>query len=175
MKKAPRRVFCALLALCTVFALWGCGAKTADDVPTDATAADTTAETTTAKRNAYTPRETTTREPDSRFDVDLTSMNSTMVYAAVSDMVAHPEKYTGQSVKIQGVFRVFPGDGRDYYACLISDALACCQQGVEFILKDGVYPDDDPPVDSTVVVGGTFDAYEENGYTYCQLLDASVY
>ena len=175
-----KRLLCHALTLCLALTLFGCAKDAKPDGNAPELSTDETAtvadETTTAMRNAYTPRETTTREPDSRFDIDLTSMNGTMVYAAVSDMVTNPEKYKGQTVKVQGVFKVFPGDGRDYYACLVSDALACCQQGIEFILKDGaVYPDDYPPVDTVVTVGGSFDAYEENGYTYCQLLDASVY
>ena len=109
----------------------------------------------------------------SRVSVDLTKMNSTMVYSEVSNMVNTPENYEGRTVRMQGSFAVYEGDGRNYYACIISDATACCQQGIEFVLAgENEYPKDYPAVGSEITVTGIFDTYKEGEQTYCQLIDA---
>ena len=75
-----------------------------------------------------------------------------------------------------GTFAVYEGDGRNYYACLIADATACCSQGIEFLWKgDHPYPADYPEPGTEITVTGTFDTYYEGEYTYCQLIDAEVF
>jgi hypothetical protein len=55
------------------------------------------------------------------------------------------------------------------------DATACCSQGIEFELTDDyVYPDDYPEDGGDICVVGTFDTYEEDGFTYCVLRDARL-
>ena len=114
--------------------------------------------------------------PDADQDmVDLTTMNSTMIYAEVNNMVTTPEQYEGKTVKMRGTFAIYPGDNRNYYACLIADATACCSQGIEFVLKGNYsYPDDYPDLGSNITVTGTFDTYMEGDTKYCQLIDASM-
>ena len=108
-----------------------------------------------------------------RIDVDLTSMNSTMVYSQVYDMMTSPDDYLGKTVKMTGTFNFGKGDGRYYFACIIKDATACCAQGIEFVLKDPKrFPDEYPAVDQEITVVGIFDTYYEGEYRYCQLSDA---
>lgn len=108
-------------------------------------------------------------------DVDLTKLSSTMVYSEVYDMTNTPENYLGKTVRMSGAFSVYEGDSRNYYACIIADAAACCEQGIEFILTDGhAYPDDYPEPGEIVTVSGVFDTYEEDGFYYCQLIDAKM-
>lgn len=109
------------------------------------------------------------------YDVDLTILNGTMVYAQVYDIISHPENYNGKSIRMHGPFAYFIGDttGKEYFAVLINDATACCAQGIEFVLAgDYHYPDDYPEINDEITVSGICDVYEENGFTYCQLLDA---
>ncbi len=47
------------------------------------------------------------------------------------------------------------------------DALACCQQGVEFVLTDGDYPEEGTPI--TVV--GRYETYTTPYYDYFHLVD----
>ena len=65
-----------------------------------------------------------------------------------------------------------------YHYCFISDAAACCQQGLEFTWDDGSHELDEFPTDgSEIVVTGVFEIYKDNEddvYTYCQLADASL-
>lgn len=110
-------------------------------------------------------------------DVDLTALSRTMVYSEVYNMMDTPGVYMGKTIKMNGTFAVYedPNTGKLYYACMISDATACCTQGIEFVLDgDYNYPDDYPEVGSNITVLGTFDTYEENGYMYCQLIEAKM-
>ena len=108
-------------------------------------------------------------------DVDLTLLSSTMVYSEVSQMLYSPDEYMGKTVKMSGAFAIYEGDTRNYYACIISDATACCANGIEFDWAgDHTYPEDYPELGSEITVTGTFDMYEEDGYMYIQLSDAAV-
>ena len=110
-------------------------------------------------------------------EVDLTNLNSNMVYSTVYSMVNSPEEYKGKTVKAQGTFDVFtdPESGNMFYACVIADATACCSQGIEFSPPaDMKYPDDFPKLDSIITVSGVFDTYEEDGYKYCTLRDSVI-
>ena len=113
---------------------------------------------------------------DEKYDVDLTKLNATMVYTKVSDMVSNPENYVGKRVKMDGTFAVAETEARNYYACLIADATACCSQGIEFVTdKPFNYPADYPPKGTEIVVTGIFDTYYEGTNQYFQLINASVY
>ena len=102
-------------------------------------------------------------------------MNSTMVYAEVNNMVSTPDDYIGKTVKMSGNFAVSETEERNYYACLIADATACCSQGIEFELANaGKYPDDYPEIGSLITVTGIFDIYYEGEQMYCQLIDAKL-
>lgn len=110
-------------------------------------------------------------------DVDLTTLSSTMVYSEVFNMMTVPEDYIGKKVKMTGSFAIYEDEetGQIYYACIISDATACCSQGIEFALKgDYAYPDDYPELESEITVIGEFETYEEDGTTYCRLKDAKL-
>ena len=110
-------------------------------------------------------------------ELDLTSMNSTMVYSEVYNMMNTPDDYIGKSVKATGSFSVFTDikTGKYYYSCVIADATACCQQGLEFVLaEERKYPDEFPTQGRQITVAGVFDTYEEDGNTYCCLNDAEL-
>ena len=110
-------------------------------------------------------------------DVDLTGMSSTMVYSEVFNMVSAPEDYIGKKIRMSGMFNVYRDAESDryYFACLILDATACCAQGIEFELAgEKRYPEDYPEKGEMITVAGTFDTYEENGYTYFTLRDAAL-
>lgn len=112
-----------------------------------------------------------------KVDLDLTTMSSTMVYSEVFNMVTTPENYIGKTVKMRGTYMYYYDEKPDhyYFFCLISDAMACCSQGIEFSLtKDYHYPEDYPKPDDEIAVVGVFDSYEEEGNTYCILRNARL-
>ncbi len=105
-------------------------------------------------------------------DVDLTVLSSTMVYSEVYNMMFYPDDYVGKTVKMRGMYTVFTDEGTDkvYHACVISDATACCSQGMEFELSDEYkYPEDYPEEGQEICVTGTFDTYYEGENLYCTL------
>ena len=108
-----------------------------------------------------------------KVDVDLTALSSTMVYSEVYNMLTMPENYVGKTVKMTGGYSSFLDEstGAVYRVCMIADATACCAQGMEFVLKDGMaYPE----MEADITVVGTFQVYEENGTTYCHLVNAEI-
>ncbi|MBQ8995321.1 MAG: hypothetical protein IJ091_05860 [Oscillospiraceae bacterium] len=116
---------------------------------------------------------------DLSIDIDLTTMNSNMVYSQVYDMVVNPNDYLGQVVKMAGQFAIYDGEERIYFACLVADATACCAQGIEFLLRDDrSYPDEYPDLGSDITVIGIFDPYTETlggqEVMYIQLSDAII-
>jgi hypothetical protein len=115
-------------------------------------------------------------EKEEKIDVDLTKMSATMVYSEVYNMLALPDDYLGQTVRMKGEFQCYEGEERNYYVVLIADAMACCQQGMEFVLAgDYSFPEDYPEPGTTVTVTGVFDTYTEGEYMrFAQLIDARM-
>ena len=110
-------------------------------------------------------------------EINLTTMSSTMVFAHIYNMMISPDEYLGKTIVMTGEFVVYedPESGVVYTACLIVDALACCAQGLEFVLDETlVYPEDYPKLNANITVSGTFELYEEDGFSYIRLNNASV-
>ena len=156
-----KKMICALLALLMIIALVGCG---------------------TEANNNSTPSGTQ-KENTKSIDVDLTKLSSTMVYSEVYAMMTAPEDYIGKTVRMNGQFALYqatdasgqPVPDQIYFACVIADATACCQQGLEFILAgDAKYPDDYPEPGTDITVVGEFQTYSEGQYQYCHLLNSTI-
>ena len=153
-----RKIICILLSLAVVFLLCSCK-ENGNDIKS---------------QNNSSQKKSDSASED--FDVDLTLLNSNMVYAEVYDMIYNPENYVGKTVKMEGTFAVYEGYRRPYFNCIIADATACCSQGLEFELAgDYTYPDDYPDIDSQITVSGDFETYEDDGYTYFRLANAKMY
>lgn len=106
-------------------------------------------------------------------DVDLTQLSGTLVYAEVYNMASNPQDYVGKTVRMRGnlVYQVVNGQPNpDYMACMISDATACCAQGIEFVLARA--PDTYPDLGSVVTVSGVLTTYESGGNTFLRLKEA---
>ncbi len=112
-----------------------------------------------------------------KIDVDLASLSSTMVYAELFNIVKNPDNYIGKMVRIKGNFSLYtdPNTNKQYFAVIVSDATACCSQGLEFRANDKFsYPEDYPEVGGIITVEGEFTTYDENGSLYCELINANV-
>ena len=114
--------------------------------------------------------------------IDLTALNSIMVYTEVYNMMYYPENYEGKTVKAKGMFNYCEATeeekslyGNDYYFyTVIQDATACCQQGLEFVLKDDPgFPEGYPKMGEEVTVLGRFETYYEGETMYAHLVDAT--
>lgn len=148
-----KRIIALLLCFVFVFALTSCGTKTEEKV--------------------YGSDKKSSKSDSAQKTVDLTKLSSTMIYSEVSQMMNAPEKYVGNKIKMNGTYNLFYNDDqtKSYSACIVKDATACCQQGLEFVLKDGIsYPE----VDSEITVEGIFELYDEDGNQYCHIVDAEL-
>lgn len=114
----------------------------------------------------------TESEVNSESVIDLTALSSTMVFSQVYNIMISPEEYEGRTIKGAGNFQVYQdSNNRNFYALIISDAEACCQQGLELIW-DGAhtYPEDYPEEGSEIEITGVFQSYIEEGNTYYYVL-----
>ena len=117
---------------------------------------------------------------DTSVDYDLTEMNSDMVYATVYQLMMDPEKYIGKTFKIDGLYYSGQNEetGTVYHYCVIQDALACCAQGLEFVVEDGSDPDtvEYPEEKTEIEVKGTFETYKEadDDTLYCRIANAEM-
>ena len=190
-----KQLFCLLLATCMTVSLCACGKGIEKDAGNDTPSSDR--EVSAPTESIPTPDEQETpneqqaqEEPEQTqtsadgVDVDLTVLSSTMVYSEVYNMLYfYPEDYYGKTVKMTGQFNVYQwvdesgivADMPVAYACIISDATACCAEGVEFVLEgDYTYPDDYPELGTEITVIGEFQPYEENGMTWYHLVNARL-
>lgn len=183
-----KQLFCLLLAACMMLSLCACGKDSGKDAGNDVSSSN---EKSSAQTDSIpTPNEQEVpgkSEPShpsaGKVDVDLTVLSSTMVYSEVYNMLYNdPAHYLGKTVKAKGTFSIYQlvTDGvlqpdPVSYACIISDAAACCAEGMEFVLKDDLaYPDDYPELGAEITVIGEFQSYEENGMTWYHLVNARL-
>ena len=113
--------------------------------------------------------ETTTTPAPSKVNLDLTKMSATMIYSTIFDMLIMPEDYVERIIKVKGWFETYtnPQTGEMYYAVVVPDATACCQQGLEFVWKGNhAYPDDFPKPGQNITVTGIYKMIENDGISY---------
>lgn len=111
---------------------------------------------------------TASRAP-SKVDLDLTKMSATMIYSTIFDMLVMAEDYIDKNIKLSGWFETYtdPQTGEMYYAVVVPDATACCQQGLEFVWKGNhTYPDDFPKPGQDITVTGIYKMIENDGISY---------
>jgi hypothetical protein len=110
-----------------------------------------------------------------KIDLDLTKMSATMIYSTMFDMLVMPEDYIEKNIKVKGWFETYtdPYSGELYYAVVVPDATACCQQGLEFVWPgDHKYPEDFPQAGADITVTGLYKLIENDGISY-NYLEAS--
>ncbi len=181
-----KRLLCILLSALTVCVFCGCQQQAENRMPDKASGVGDIMKNAENSSDAVEtfditiPSETIipeTNYPELDYDaeIDLTALNSTMVYSEVSNMMNSPQDYVGKKVKATGSFSVFTNLDSDkfYYSCVIADATACCQQGLEFVLaEERKFPEEFPIQGRQITVAGVFDTYEEDGKTLCCLSNA---
>ena len=183
-----KRLFCLLLAVCMMVSLCSCGKGGGEDAGNDTLSSDeeaaASAEIIPTPNQQETPEKSGQAQPSAgKVDVDLTVLSSTMVYSEVYNMLYnYPAYYLGKTVKARGEFSIYQlvTDGvlqpdPVSYACIISDAAACCAEGMEFVLEGNyTYPDDYPELGAEITVIGEFQSYEENGMIWYHLVNARL-
>ena len=94
-------------------------------------------------------------------------------------MVTDPQKYTGKTIKMKGIFSSYVDEetNRRFFGCIIKDALACCSQGLAFELaKPRKYPSEYPSEGASITIIGTFEfEKEEDGIGFPIIKDAILF
>lgn len=155
-------------------------AETTTEISTEITTEATTGETTSeiiiyeeVTTEFQINEEEFTGEPDPTVDIDMTVMPANMVFSQVSHIMMEPDTYLGKTMKVKGPYYAlyYENTGNYYHYILITDALACCENGIEFIWDEGshVYPDEYPEDKQEIVITGELKCYEEENYIYYYL------
>ena len=143
-----KRIFCLLLAACMMLSLCACGKDVGNDTLSSDEEASASAESIPTPKEQETSEESEQPQASSNgVDVDLTVLSSTIVYSEVYNMLYNdPAHYLGKTVKARGTFSIYQlvTDGvlqpdPVSYACIISDAAACCAEGMEFVLEGDLH------------------------------------
>ncbi len=178
-RRALARQSSALLAcglLATIpNALLSCKAKNTPDNSGLQAAAEAKAQSTVSQPVVSTPSTGSGTATTGKVDLDLTKMSATMIYSTMFDMLVMPEDYVEKNIKVSGWFETYtdPQTAELYYAVVVPDATACCQQGLEFVwLGEHSYPADFPDIGADITVTGVYKLIENNGITY-NYLEAS--
>ena len=114
-------------------------------------------------------------------DIDLPILTADLRYAQVYDMCMNPDAYVGKVVKAQGLYSYWKNEetGTEYKTVIITDALACCAQGIEFREVEGQalptpYTGQEDASGCEITVTGIFGYYIEDGVAYIELHDAVI-
>ena len=101
-------------------------------------------------------------------DLDLSVMSGTVVYAEVYNMVYSPDRYLGKTIRVKGKYasNYYELTDKVYSYVVVSDATACCAQGLEVNLN-GKWNFADG---EEVIVTGVFSSYSELGKTYYEII-----
>ena len=164
-----KKLLCVLLIALTLVPLAACGGEK-DKVTAAADSADNQAPEASVSQKQPSEKKSESKPA-------ATSLSSTMVYSEVYNMMNAPGDYIGKTIKMTGQFVYYenPDTKAQYFTCIIGDAMACCSQGLEFVLTGKhTYPDDYPELGSEITVSGTFELYEEGDIRYCRLVDAEM-
>lgn len=163
-----KRILKSLLIL-TVALLSGCGDKAdrevaATPVPTQSLSEQTPDAVVFSTAVAINP---------DYYDVDLAGMGATMVYSYVFSIVSDPAQYVGQRFRVRGTYQVthWSATDLDYNFVVVSDATACCAQGLEFLLDEGLSY---PAAGDQIEITGTFGSYDELDETYYYIQADSI-
>lgn len=107
--------------------------------------------------------------------IDLTALTPTMVYSTVYDMITQPDKYVGEQVMMRGTCAIYVDEQNQSFslACIIQDATACCQQGIEFQPNDDY--DSLPEDGKDITVVGEFAVYEKGDYVFPYISNATYF
>lgn len=104
-------------------------------------------------------------------DLDLSAMPASIAYAQAIAMQRDPGQYTGQVVRISGIFNY--SEARQRGVVIIADTAGCCETYLDFICADPLqYPEDYPALYARFVLTGRFEP-KDDGSGEC-FLNAAV-
>lgn len=106
---------------------------------------------------------------------DVIEITEKMYVTYVNEVYTNTEAYEGKKIKLEGMFTsAYDESTKQTYYFVYRTGPGCCNNdgsmcGFEFTTTDTI-----PVENDWIEVVGTLESYEENGYTYLNLKDASV-
>ncbi len=113
------------------------------------------------------------KEETAEISYDLSSLNETIAYSQLINIIKDPEDYLGKGIRLKGIYTAnFNPFSKSYnYTVTIQDNTQCCAQGIEFILKDNAsYPEKG----EKITLSGVIDLFKEGKHSYVYLKDAVI-
>ena len=110
-----------------------------------------------------------TKSTDTKVDVDLSELSTTLIQAEFQRIISNPNDYIGKTIKATGAYRTIHYDGTDTasHFIIIVSGDECCEMGLEFILSDEyTYPDDFPVQNTNIEVIGVLEIQEKFGSVF---------
>lgn len=114
---------------------------------------------------------------ESEIDTDLSSLDANMAYAALVDISSSAYDHEGEIIRITGRFNWYTDEetGEKQYGCVVSDATACCTQGIYFVPADSKYvPEKTLGENQQITVTGKFDVAQGSNYEYYRLVNSVI-
>lgn len=102
---------------------------------------------------------------NSSADIDFVDMNYNMVSSSIFNILIDADKFLGKTVRFRGEYFETNDIGADevFHSCLIYDATACCQTGLQFELpQEKIYPKEHENIE----IFGMLSYKEINGMDY---------
>lgn len=99
---------------------------------------------------------------------DLTKISGIIADSQLTKIINESSKYLGNKIRIKGTYSYYknPQTNSEYHNCIFKSS--CCSKGLEFVLKEGEYPENG----QEVIIEGNLNSYMEDGHTYYNLIDA---
>ena len=107
-------------------------------------------------------------------DIDLTQLSSMMLYSEVSAISLYPQEYNGKTICIKGFvsqYRTPFEPDKDCFGIVVTDSTGCCQQGIQFILKED---QEYPAIGSEITIQGQLETYQQGEMEYCRMVQAEI-
>lgn len=158
----------AMLSLVLV----GCGSGSSNDINMQSTVQDRIDALIRAENSAIAEEEL---EEDEHFnelkdvvaDVDFTSLNETLLFAQLNNLIYMYPEYLGDTIKVKGFYYadVLPDIDMTYHYILLMDTYNCCQGILEFQLPEG---SEYPEIGTELMIFGEYalDVDETGQYPY---------
>lgn len=107
-----------------------------------------------------------------QIDLDLTPMSQTMIYGVMFDVIASPERYAGQHMRLPGEYSVFKDavTGEVEHTIIFFDSSGCCEVDMRFTLDETyTYPQDYPRSGRKMVLVGELIVEGEGKDAVCRI------
>lgn len=102
-------------------------------------------------------------------DIDMSALNSELVFAQLTRINSSKKSYVGNNIKIKGTHKIDYNDGNVVCThCIYIIFDACCEASIEFVWEGEHASEDYPREGAILTIEGVYSTYVEDDVThYC--------